>query len=113
MYGYQLGNIQAMPYSIKGSESLTNNNKIWPIVEIYEPTSDEVELLKSKIEFNGMTIMAVDQIRYFMTSSDFDRVFIKGQLIRLDSDEIKDDFHIADAIYQEINKGVYIPSGGL
>ena len=113
MYGYQLGNIQAMPYSLRGSECLTNNNKIWPIVEIYEPTSNEVEILKSKIEFNGMTIMAIDQIRYYMTSLDFDKVFIKGQLIRLESDDINDDFHIADAIYQEINKGVYIPSGGL
>ena len=113
MYGYQLGNIQAMPYSIKGSDSLTNNNKIWPIVEIYEPTLNEVELLKSKIEFNGMTIMAVGKLQDYCTSEDFDKVFIKGQLIRLESDEIQDDFHIADAIYQEINKGVYIPSGGL
>lgn len=112
MYGYQLGNIRAVPYSIKGSEALTNNNKIWPIIEVYEPTYTEVELLKSKIEFNGMTIMAVGDIDEFCKSDDFEYVFIKGQLIRF-SDHLADDFHIADAIYQEINKGVYIPSGGL
>ena len=113
MYGYQLGNIQAMPYSIKGTDALTNNNKIWPIVEIYDATDLEVQLLTSKIQYNGMTIMSVGNIQDYCTSEDFDRVFIKGQLIRLESDEINDDFHIADAIYQEINKGVYIPSGGL
>ena len=113
MYGYQLGNIQAMPYSLKGTESLTNNNKIWPIIEVYNATSTEVELLKKKIEYNGMTIMAVGNIKDFYTTTDFDNVFIKGQIIRIDSNELKDDFHIADAIYQEINKGVYIPSGGL
>ena len=113
MYSYQLGNIQAMPYSLKGTDALTNNNKIWPIVEIYEPTEMEVEILKDKIQYNGMTIMAVDNIRYYLNSEDFEYVFIKGQIIRLESEQIKDDFHIADAIYQEINKGVYIPSGGL
>ncbi len=117
MYGYQLGNIQAMPYSIRGSDSLTENNKIWPILEIFNPKleedfkSKEVEVLKSKIQYNGMTIMAVGKIEDYCNSDDFDKVFIKGQLIRLDN--IDDDFHIADAIYQEINKGVYIPSGGL
>ena len=113
MYGYQLGNIQAMPYSIKGTDALTNNNKIFPILEIYNATENEINILKSKIQYNGMTIMAVGNIQEYSNSSDFDKVFIKGQLIRLESDEINDDFHIADAIYQEINKGVYIPSGGL
>lgn len=111
MYGYQLGNIQAIPYSIKGTDALTNNNKIWPIVEIYNATDSEVELLKAKIQYNGMTVMAVGKIEDYYSSGDFDKVFIKGQLIKLDG--LNDDFHIADAIYQEINKGVYIPSGGL
>lgn len=114
MYGYQLGNIQAMPYSIKGTDALTNNNKIWPIVEIYNATDSEVELLKAKIQYNGMTVMAVGKIEDYYSSGDFDKVFVKGQLIKLDGlNDINDDFHIADAIYQEINKGVYIPSGGL
>ena len=38
--------------------------------------------------------------------------FLDWSIIRL-RDNLMDDFHIADAIYQEINKGVYIPSGGL
>ena len=113
MYGYQLGNIQAMPYSIKGSDVLINNYKIWPIIERYTATAEERLALVEKIKYNGMTIMTVGKIKDYCTSSDFDLVFVKGQLIRLESDSIKDDFHIADAIYQEINKGVYIPSGGL
>lgn len=113
MYGYQLGNIQAMPYSLARTEALTNNNKIWPILELYKPTDLEIDLLISKIQYNGMSIMAVGNLQDYCTSEDFDRVFIKGQLIRLESGALQDDFHIADAIYQEINKGVYIPSGGL
>ena len=113
MYGYQLGNIQAIPYSIKGSDVLINNYKIWPFIERYEATSAERSALVEKIKYNGMTIMIVGHIEDYCSSDDFDNVFIKGQLIKLESDDINDDFHIADAIYQEINKGVYIPSGGL
>lgn len=113
MYGYQLGNIQAMPYSIRGSDVLINNYKIWPFVERFTAKTEEVDALVNKIKFNGMTIMVVGKIEDYCFSEDFDHVFIKGQLIRLESDDINDDFHIADAIYQEINKGVYIPSGGL
>lgn len=113
MYGYQLGNIQAMPYSLSRTESLTNNNKIWPILELYKPTDIEIQLLVNKIRYNGMSVMAVGNIKDYCTSDDFTMVFIKGQIIRLESDELNDDFHIADAIYQEINKGVYIQSGGL
>lgn len=116
MYGYQLGNIQAMPYSLKGTDSLTNNNKIWPIIELYGPTEMEIEFLRDKIQYDGMTVMTVDNIVNYLNSSDFEYVFIKGQIIRFEESahhSIMDDSHIADAIYQEISKGVYIPSGGL
>lgn len=110
MYGYQLGNIKAMPYSLSRSESLTNNNKIYPIVELYEPTEIEIENLVNKINYNGMTIMAIGKLTDYATSADFPLTFVKGQLIRLDN--LNDDFHVADAIYQEVNKGFYIPQEG-
>ena len=108
MYGYQLGNIKAMPYSLSRSESLTNNNKIYPIVELYEPTEKEINNLVNKLNYNGMTIMAIGKLEDYMNSEDFNLSFVKGQLIRLET--IDDDFHIADAIYQEVNKGFYVIS---
>ena len=110
MYGYQLGNIKAMPYSLSRSESLTNNNKIYPIVELYEPTEKEITNLVNKLNYNGMTIMAIGKLEDYMNSPDFSLSFVKGQLIRLE--DIDDDFHVADAIYQEVNKGFYVISEG-
>ena len=109
MFGYQLGNIKARPNSLARTEALTNNNKIWPVIELYDCTDVEKTNLIEKIRYNGMTIMALGTIGDYDYSLDFDRVYVKGQLIRLDS--INDDFHVADAIYQEVNKGFFITQG--
>lgn len=109
MYGYQLGNIQALPNSLAKTSAFTENNKIFPFVEQYQATPEEVNNLINKIKFNGMTIMTVSKLEDYATSS-FDRTFVKGQMIRLEG--VDDDFHIIDAIYQEVNKGFYIPQEG-
>ena len=108
-YNYQLGNIKALPNSISKSDPLTFNNKIWPILEKFSCTDKEKEILKDKIRYNGMTIMAIGYLAEYATSEDFDKVYVKGQLIRLDN--INDDFHVADAIYQEVNKGFFVIQG--
>jgi hypothetical protein len=107
MYNYQLGNIKALPQSISKSDPLTFNNKIWPILEEFNCTESEKQVLLNKIAYNGMTIMAIGKLSDYSISSNISKVYIKGQLIRLDT--IKDDFHIVDAIYQEVNKGFYVP----
>ena len=60
-----------------------------------------------KIKYKSMTIMAIGSLSNYAISSEFDKVYVKGQLIRLDT--INDDFHVIDAIYQEVNKGFYVP----
>ena len=110
MYGYQLGNIQAKPNTLARTEALTNNNKIWPVIEIYDCTDVEKTNLIEKIRYNGMTIMALGKLADYDYSVDFNRVYVKGQLVRLDT--INDDFHVIDAIYQEVNKGFFIIQGG-
>lgn len=107
MYNYQLGNIQALPQSVSKSSPLTANNKIWPILEKFSCTDAEKTVLKNKIKYNSMTIMAIGSLSNYAISSEFDKVYVKGQLIRLDT--VNDDFHIIDAIYQEVNKGFYVP----
>jgi hypothetical protein len=109
MYNYQLGNIKALPQSISKSDPLTFNNKIWPILEKFSCTDAEKEIIKNKIIYNSMAIMAIGKLNDYSSSSELDRVFVKGQLIRLDT--IKDDFHIVDAIYQEVNKGFFVVQG--
>lgn len=107
MYNYQLGNIKALPQTITKSDPLTYNNKIWPILEEFSCTDAEKTVLKNKIKYNSMTIMAIGSLSNYAVSSEFDKVYVKGQLIR--NETIDDDFHIVDAIYQEVNKGFYVP----
>ena len=109
MYAYNLGNIKARPNALARTEALNNNNKIWPVIEIYDCTDLEKENLTNKIRYNGMTIMAIGTLADYSYSIDFNQVYVKGQLIR--SEEINDDFHIIDAIYQEVNKGFFVVQG--
>ena len=109
MYGYQLGNIKALPNSLAKTSAITYNTRIWPFVEYYTCTDKEKEALKFKLKYNGMTIMKIDNLINYSTSVDFDRVYVKGQLISLEG--IEDDSHVADAIYAEVNKGFYILQG--
>lgn len=106
MYKYNLGTIQALPQSISKSSPLTYNNKVWPILEEFSCTDQEKEIIRNKIEYNGMNINAIGTIAEYSNSNELDKVFVKGQLIRLES--IKDDFHIVDALYEEVNKGFYV-----
>lgn len=109
MYGYSLGNIKALPNALSKTSALTNNNKIFPFVEYFTATEIEKNALSDKIQYNGMSIMKIGTLNNYSISSDFDKVYVKGQLIRLN--DIADDFHIADAIYQEVYKGFFIQQG--
>ena len=107
MYNYNLGNIQAIPTSISKVSSFTLNNKLFPVLEYYSCTDKEREIVLNKIKYDGMTIMEINTIENYSKSTAFDKVFVRGDLIRLEG--ISDDFHIIDAIYQEVKKGFYIP----
>ena len=107
MYNYQLGNIKALPQTITKSNPLTYTNKIWPILEEYSATDTEKTALENKIAYNGMNVMTIGTLGDYSSSNEIDTVYVKGQMIRLES--VHDDFHIIDAIYQEVNKGFYIP----
>lgn len=101
MYGYQLGNIKAIPTSLSKNTALTANTKIFPFIEKYSCTDTEKTALENKITYNGMTIMKIGTPNSFVGTG-----FFKGQIIRLPS--LKEDNHMANAIYEEINKGVYL-----
>lgn len=103
MFGYELGNIQALPTSITKTSAFTYNNKIFPILEYYTCTDNEKQALKDKIKYNGMTVMRVGKISEFLGNSELQ--YIKGRIIRIEG--IEDDFHYLNAIAEEIFKGAF------
>ena len=103
-FGYQLGNIQALPYTLTKVSSLNENNKLFPFVEYYTCTDTEKDALKNKIKYNGMTVMAIGKMIDYILPEE--PSYIKGQLIRLET--VADDYHVVNTIAQELNKGVYV-----
>ena len=104
MFNFNLQNVQALPYNLTKVAAYTANNKIFPMVEYFTCTDVEKEALRSKLQYNGMTVMVIGKISDYVKSGE--RRFIKGQLVIIPA--LKEDSHVADEIYKEISKGVYI-----
>ena len=98
-FNMSLQNIKALPYSITRTNAQTYNNKLFPVVEIYECTDTEKEAYYSKLKYDGMTVGVIGKME------DFAPGFFKGQLIRLEN--ILGDAHLIDEIRVELFKGVY------
>lgn len=103
MYGYNLGNIQALPTSLTKTSAFTYNNKIFPILEYYTCTEQEKQALRDKIKYNGMTVMRIGTIAEFIPNAE--KQYIKGRIIRLEG--IEEDYHFLKAISEEIFKGAF------
>ena len=104
LYGYELGNIKALPNGLSKTTAYNINNKYFPFLEYYTCSEEEKQALRDKIKYNGMTIMTIGKIKDYVR--DDEEVYIKGQIIRLEG--IHEDSNIAHAIYGEVNKGIYI-----
>lgn len=103
-FGYQLGNIRAIPQGLAKTSAIAPDNKYVPFIEFYEATSQEREALTNKLKYNGYTIMRISTIMTFRQSQP---TYIKGRLIRL-SNLAGISSHIINAIASEIYKGVFI-----
>ena len=104
-FNYQLGNIKALPYTLTKVGAFDISSKIFPILEYYTCTEQEKQALRDKIKWESMTVMRIGTLEEFM-NFDGELHYFKGELIR--NDEIADDTHIMNAIYEELLKGVYI-----
>ena len=102
MFGYQLGNIKAVPDGLSKTTAYTKNNKYFPSLEFYTCTEEEKNALKNKLKYNGMTVMRIGTINEFLQP---EQSYIKGRLIRLEGDY---DNHYVNELSQELYKGVYI-----
>lgn len=102
-FGYNLGNIQALPTSLSKTSAFTYNNKIFPILEFYTCTEEEKRALENKLKYNGMTVMRIGTIQEFIRETP---TYIKGKLIRLEN--TGEDFHYVSELAKEFDKGVFI-----
>ena len=101
-FGLQLGNIQALPYTITKVSSFDINSKYWPFIEYYTCTQEEKEALRMKIQYEGMTLGVVGILGDYMLEGKY----LQADLIR--NDEIAEDSHVLEDIYNELTKGVYL-----
>ena len=103
VFGYQLGNVKALPNTLTKVSAFNQNNRVFPLLEYYTCTDIEKEALENKIKYSGMTVMRIGKIKDFLQEEPS---FIQGQLIRLEW--FNDNYHIANALANEIRKGVFI-----
>lgn len=101
-YNYQLGNIQALPYTLTKVGAFDINSKLYPFIEYYTASDEEVKTLEDKITYESMTVMRIGTISEFKQDEP---TYIKGQLIRLDN--FHEDTNLVNDIYTELYKGVY------
>lgn len=107
MFGYQLGNIKALPYTLTRTTAFTYNNKIFPILEYYTCTDEEKRALENKIKYNGMTVMRVGKIVDFIREAE--QSYIKARFIRPSASyPFTGDYHLLSAVADEVYKGVFI-----
>lgn len=119
IFTLQLDNVKALPYSISKTSSFNSNHKYFPFVEIYDCTEEEKIAFANKIKYTGMTIGAVSKLSkqieiinsYKWTYQSGKEViedlgFVSGEILRID--DLGSEYHIAEQIYIELEKGVYL-----
>lgn len=102
-FGFQLGNIKALPNTLNKVSSIVANSKLFPFVEYYTCTDEEKKAFDDKIKYNGMTIGRIGHILDFKHPDA--QTYVKGQIIRLEGEF---DTHEANEIANEFMKGWYI-----
>lgn len=108
-FNLSLANIKALPDSLIKNSAFTINNKVFPFIEFYEPTEEEIKALENKIIYDGMTVNRIDKLVNFYEAGN--PHYFKGQLIRFESDinpSKRIDSNQVNAIMDELLKGVYI-----
>ena len=103
MHEFQLDNIRALPYNLTRCPAFTFNNKVFPFIEKYSATEEEIKAFKEYLELRSFNIGVVGTVQEYLQDSE---TFIKAQIIRFRTLEANN--YIAEDIYNEMNKGVYI-----
>lgn len=109
MFRMNMQNVQALPHGLANSGSLDVVTSTQPTIEIYSASDVEINALKKKLTWNGFSIGRIGTVAEFKANADnvytdIDTKYVKGVLVQCD---IQDDYHIANEISLELNKGVY------
>lgn len=102
MFGYQLGNIKALPNSLAKSNAFDINSKIFPFIEYYTCSDEEKNALRNKIKYNGMTVNIIGRLADYVYNEEG---YVKGKIIRLT--DLEEDYHITNSISGEVNQGFF------
>lgn len=98
-FNLQLGNIKSLAPTITKLTSINCDNTILPTIIIYKCTDAELEYVKNKLKYNGMTINVIDKLNNYIGP---DTTFLKGKIIEID---INEDFNYKNEIANEVNQG--------
>ena len=104
-FNMNLQNIRALPISLSKVGAYNIDNKIFPFLEYYTCTETEKEAYRNKIKYEAMTVNAIGTMNDYLDAVD-EYNFFKATPIQLQ--DIADDYHVAMAIAQELEKGVYL-----
>lgn len=105
LYNYELGNIKAQPDTLTKISAYNIDNNYFPVLEYYTCTKEELDIVTKKIEYQSYKLMKTCNIGDLTVSGE-GLTFVKGQIIRLEG--VTDDDHLANEIYNEFYKGVYL-----
>lgn len=111
-FGYQLGNIRALPNTLTKIEAFDIKCPIFPYVERYSCSTEEAVAVRNKIKFNGMTAGFISTIKTQEAFKDEsgNNNYIKCKLIRLSTTDAED-YHVYNVIADELYAGHYWYSG--
>jgi hypothetical protein len=101
---YQTGNIKALPYSLSKTSSFDVSYRIFPVLEEYSCTPEELGRLRKTIEYNGIDINEVCNLSDFLSHSSED-VFVSAYPLRTESTMSNDEYEM---FVSTLEKGIYI-----
>lgn len=104
-HNWQLGNIQALPYSVSKATNFNNEQPKVPYLEIYDATDSEKDNFDRYLALNDYSINRYGKFTDYMKPNN-KRTFLRGTPIRLEA--ITDDAHYAAAIADELKQGFYV-----
>ena len=115
-YQLQLGNVQALPYTLTKVGAFTVTSKFWPFVEYYTCTDEEKETLEYKFHYEGYNLNIVSNVFNYIDYKNGS--YIQADLIRSVNHRLNEDLEdvntdilgntsIVEAVYLEFSKGLY------
>lgn len=104
-HNWQLGNIQALPYSVSKATNFNNEQPKVPYLEIYDATDSEKDNFDRYLALKDYSINRYGKFSDYKKPNN-KRTFLRGTPIRLEA--ITDDSHYLAAITDELKQGFYV-----